>query len=359
MVNIKKLLLDMRTKIKLFPFYSLIVTICVSNLSSDFIWITLLLTLLILLFCLYLGVNRNSLVITAILFALYLIFSQSLSLSLIFPLIAFTLVDKIKCINNNDYIFSSIIILSVILLKSFFDLDDYFYFDRNHIGLICAFFILTTPKQINRFINFMKIMVFCAALTLFSRNFMLFTLFYLVAGIFQSRKYLLSSVSIFYPLAVLLLGTLVSVLFSLFLNLDIFDSEAKNDYDRLIDINDESNKVRILALLNYFNYLSDEIVASFIPTKIDNYSQFTGMGTAPHNTLFAIIFNYGILIGLMYLLYIGWLMKLARLEKRHFLIFIPYYMILGGVLFGPALMLFFISHRNNQLKLELNRFLSK
>ena len=349
----------MRTKIKLFPFYSLIVIICVANLSSDFIWVTVFLTLLILLFSLYLGVNRNSLVITAILVALFLISSQSLSLSLIFPLIAFTLVDKIKCINNNDYIFSSVIILSVVLSKSFFDLDDYYYFDRNHIGLICAFFIVTSPGQINGFINFIKIIVFCSALTLVSRNFMLFILFYLVAGIFQNRKYLMSSVSTYYPLVVLLLGTLVSVLFSLFLNLDIFDSDVKNDYDRVLQINDQSNKVRILSLLNYLNYLSDDIVTSFFPTKIDNYSKLTGMGTTPHNTLLAITFNYGILIGLIYLLYIGWLMKMASLEKRHFLIFIPYYMILGGILFGPTLLLFFIAHRNNQLKIESDRFPSK
>ena len=52
-------------------------------------------------------------------------------------------------------------------------------------------------------------------------------------------------------------------------------------------------------------------------------------------------------------------MKLASFEKRHFLIFIPYYMILGGVLFGPALLLFFIAHRNNHLKPGLNKFPSK
>lgn len=327
------------------PVLFVIVIACIANLANDLLAVTVLLAFVILMYVLILKVRIIDLYFLLSFFLAFFIVAQRFSLSLIFPLLAVNLAIKCRSISNVDYCFSVLAIVLVILLKIFFDLDDRIYLDRNHLCLISIMLLLISPDNINLTVKLFKLILFFSALLLLSRTFILFFIIFGFSFKLRGFTWLRSKLKMWHAFSYLLLATIISASISFAMNLDFFDSEVGNESSRLVEINDASNKARITALITFADYLVKEPVSAFLPVTIEDYQDVYGDVPTPHNTFFAIMFNYGLPMALAYLLYIGRLFERIVVSRYFFIIFTPYYLLLGGVLFGPTLMLFCIAAR--------------
>lgn len=327
-----------------FPIVSITVLVYAATLGEQ-TPIVIALIAVLLFYTLLLGIKTFDALILIVFTIIFFILSGRFSLSLIFPMIAITVAMKQLSIATLDYISATFLAGSIVLLKVFFDLDDIIYLDRNHIGLMILLLALMEPTGNNKLIGLIKISSVILALALLSRTYILFVCLFVLMLTFKERKFFNTKVGELYPIVFLIATTLFSLYLVTAIDLDIFVSTVGNESARIIEITDASNLARINAFLSFLDNVIRSPISLLYPATIENYQDINGEIPTPHNTLLAIIFNYGTILSILYLLYVGNIFKRLRLKSLFFLAFTPYYLLLGGVLFGPALILFCIAGR--------------
>jgi len=141
----------------------------------------------------------------------------------------------------------------------------------------------------------------------------------------------------------LIIIVLVPILFSYIFIENVSEQSATyiSDYSRLTNFTDKSNFDRALANLFYLDYVSNNPVELISGTNIDEYLMNIFYNT-PHASVYATIFNYGILFLVaeicLFKLYIkSWFDNYFC--YTFFISWLIWQCFLGGVLFGPQIIL--------------------
>lgn len=332
-----------------FPIVFAITLTCVSNISYELQSVTVTSTLIVLSYALLLGVNKKDLLVSCLIAVIFTVLSHRFSLSLLFPLLSITIALKQRSISNADYIVSMMFLVLIVILKSFFDFDDYIYLDRNQLGLVALLLSIVKPEKIDLLIKLQKLVLIILTLFLLSRTYMLCVAFFIILTFFWRNKLLSKKIGAAFPLVFLILVTSLTIVVSLGIDTDSFVSNVGNDKERISELNDASNKARIIALHTFVDYLLAFPESAFLPTTIEDYQDIYNGVPTPHNSLLAIIFNYGIPISIIYLYYIGSVFNRLGIARNFFVAFTPYFILLGGVIYGPTLILFCIAGISNDI----------
>jgi hypothetical protein len=121
---------------------------------------------------------------------------------------------------------------------------------------------------------------------------------------------------------------------------------------RFSNLNDRSNQARFLSAYGYIQFVIEKPLANLQPaTDLSSYLDLVNSHSSsdeqiintPHLTLLSVFVNYGVFLGIIYTYSMMWLFcAIPRIKAFMFYAAYPAMFVLGGVLFGSTLPLFFI-----------------
>lgn len=289
-----------------------------------------------------------------------------LSLSFVYPIIAFCLVKKCKTISECDWFIS----LALLYLTSWFLIfngpESIVSLDRNYFSLISLSVSFCMPQNLCRKVvpNILRIILLSIVVLLLSRLFVFYLIFLFICVAFARSSPLLfrKLTSIGYnpnrEFAFLIFANLFYciILLTFFQPAFFLDKELSVEQQagpaRLANLNDRSNQARLLSTLGYIEFVIENPLANLRPvTDLNSYLDFLNSYSSsdekiintPHLTLLSIFVNYGILLGLVYTYLVLWLFcAIPRNNAFVFYAAYPAMFALGGVLFGSTVPLYFI-----------------
>lgn len=327
------------------PVVLLITIIAVSNLNIEWLPITAALTVLLFFLVTRGKFNKVDLWYLLLCFWGALSLTGRPSLALLFPVIARQIIVKKIAIQGMDLAASLLLLIAVIGAKALFlaDLEVFMQIDRNYLSLFVFMLVLIKPQKESLLVDTLKMFAIFTALFLYSRTFYLVTSLFLLSGFLGIYRDTLLDMSSRRLLFILLFITGASLVYAQQVDVYRFDNFAARDASRLLTIEDASNMLRIIALTNYIDFILERPLNFLIPVTAEEYAVLGEFRTAPHNTFLSIMFNLGLPLTIVYVIYIGQIFKDLKLSLRSFLAYLPYMAILGGVLYGPSVLLFPLS----------------
>ena len=268
---------------------------------------------------------------------------------LLFSIISFS---KIKIPKNLQYfsIFFLLIIITFQLLtySSYDGRPTLSFGDPNYTAYyLTILFFLFQSFGITRFCY---IFLLLATLTI-SRVFFISVFIYIILNIFNNFKFT-KTINFFAKISPFIV-VFAPIIYSYFYLILIGDPTInyQSGYERLLDINDKSNSDRALANLYYIDYLIENPL--HIITGVDFYTYVPEIFyNTPHNSLMATSFNYGILYFLAALSIFckTYIFSRKTVSINIFILsMLPWMIFLGGVFFGPQLIIigFIINNLNS------------
>lgn len=148
-----------------------------------------------------------------------------------------------------------------------------------------------------------------------------------------------------------LLGPIFYSLIFVWSGIDI-DIAYTSDVNRLTSFADQSNMDRSLANINFFEYIYNNPISIVSGVDIDYYTNNI-FRNAPHASVYALIFNYGIFY--MLSVFLAVIMIIRSVDNKFSISMLgasllPWMIFLGGVLFGPQII--FLGLILNSLKIR-------
>lgn len=233
-------------------------------------------------------------------------------------------VDRLMKLSFFTYIFQ-ILIYSWITGEKFIS----FVTDKNYTGYFL--FILFNYFFMKK--NYGKAMVLLSlGLFTFSRNFYLVIILFMLFSIKEIKDVFRRILRISLPTYMLII--LIIFTFSyIFISLNDFTLPSysfKQGLDRIIDLNDQSNYIRLSA--NIFS-ISQSSVTEFLLGHKDGayifYDNFPDKTIYPHNLFFALTYQTGILVTFLFIIYYVKVLSINKDFLRYFVGILCYDMFLG------------------------------
>ena len=307
------------------------------GILMDFRWFLVLITGILFFFKKQFSIQTADLVYMIGSLMVFMIFTDRISLALIYPVVAARLLRLNTSIIPRDLFFASSFWIALTMFKNFSDLDTIVYLDRNYVGLTGLF--LVHFNKISRK-PLMVVALTVAGAFLLSRVFILTVVLYgllNLAAKFRKDLVVMSNAALVWSLAIM---TTASFVYAVNVNYNLYEFESTNDATRLLTVYDASNLNRLEALTKFVDYSFANSTNFLKPVDATNYLNVYEAGTAPHNTLMQIQYNLGFPLLLMYLYYVISMFRGVRGSLIVLLTFIPCLTFLGGVLYGPTLIFF-------------------